>query len=298
MMLVKPMKAKKDNNETLPGEGYIYEIKYDGIRVLIIWDRPHIAIYSKSGADITYKFPELTNPNNLGEIILGQRGIFDAELVCFKDGIPSFSAITSRFHSKEPDKIRRGVQENPVTACVFDVLGLEGDTTMDLALLVRKGILNSAILEGNGFEITKVHKDGAKLYSREKARGAEGIIAKRRGSLYLPGRRTKDWLKVKIMYEEQVMIYGFTSGLGKREGFFGALLFSDAGGTPLGNVGTGFTDKELAEMTEFLLSRGPKLIKWGEVSTYHLDKPFPAIIKGMRKNESGAIREPVFVKRI
>lgn len=294
-MLVKPMKAKKDNNEILPGSGYIYEVKYDGIRVLIVWDRPNVAIYSKSGADITYKFPELTDPNNLGEIMLGESGIFDAELVCFKDDVPSFSAITSRFHSKGLEKIKRGVQENPVTACVFDVLGLNGDTTMNLALLVRKNILNGALLSGNRFGITRTYRDGVKLYTREKEKGAEGIMAKRIGSIYLPGRRTQDWLKVKIMYEEQVSIYGFTKGQGKRKNYFGSLLFSDEHGNPLGNVGTGFTDKELAEMWEFLYTRG---VRWLKPDIAIISRPFDAIVKGMRKNESGAIREPVYVKTI
>jgi len=294
-MFITPMKAKKDNHEELPGIDYLFEIKYDGIRVIMVWNSPTITIFSKSGRDITYKFPELTDPKRLNSVFLSTSGVFDAELVCFKDGIPHFPSIISRFHSKDTDKIYRGVQENPVTACLFDALRIGDSPIMHEGLLNRKELMNGVLLTDEVYTITKVHRFGQKLYDREKERNAEGIIAKRVGSIYRPGSRTQDWLKVKIMYEEIVCVYGYTAGLGKREGFFGALMFCDDKGVPLGNVGTGFTDAQLQSMMTFLQSRGPKMKSPG---VFVLDKPFTILVKGMRKLESGAIREPVFIRTV
>lgn len=293
-MFIKPMKAKKDNQVGVPQGGYIYETKWDGVRAIMVWDRRDgMTIYSKNGADISRKFPELIDRVNLNDTMTCNRATFDAELVCFKQGVPSFGAITSRFHLGDKHGWNAGVTVNPVCACLFDILSFEGENAMHQGLMRRKALLNSALIDEEPYLISQVYTDGQKLYDREEKRGAEGIIAKAKDSIYQPGRRLRDWLKVKIMYEEEVIIYGFTKGKGKREDLFGALLFCDDTGLHQGNVGTGFTDQELQLMTGYLDSRGHEQPNKG---TFILDRPFRAIIKGMKKNKSGAIREPVFVK--
>lgn len=290
------MRAKKDNNRSVPVGGYLYETKWDGIRASIVYVRgEQPVIYSKSGADITGKFPEVFDDETVTETFCCNSAIIDCEIVCLKSGVPSFSAIMSRFHSKEYSKIRQGMKDNPVTVMVFDVLRLNGSELMSAILNHRKVLLNGCMVSGHTYRISKVYRDGEKLYEREKAKGAEGIIAKRAKSTYQPGRRLRDWLKVKIMYKEEVIIYGFISGKGKREGQFGSLLFQGLDGRPAGKVGTGFTDAELVAMTLFLDARGPTEPNPGK---FVLDRPFHAIVEGMKKNRSGAIREPVYVETV
>lgn len=291
---IKPMKAKKDNHEGVPKGDYLYEVKFDGIRAIIAWDSDTgIRIWSRYGREITRQFPELLDYELNLKVMCCSSAIFDAEIVCFNDnGVADFPSITSRLHLGSDSGRKQGVKDNPVTAIIFDILKLSDHELMDRALKHRKGFLAGTIIEEGPWELSQVHMNGDKLYAREKKRGAEGIIAKDIRSTYQPGRRLKDWLKVKIMYEEEVTIYGFTAGKGKRENQFGALLFCSENGVHQGNVGTGFTDEELVAMTLFLDARGPTEPNAGK---FVLDKPFRAIIKGMKKNKSGAIREPVYV---
>lgn len=295
MTFVKPMKAKKDNTEGIPGRGYGYEVKYDGIRACFVWSYAKgLTIYSKSGTDITRKFPEIVEK---APVFIARKSMtFDGELVCFKNGVPDFSAITSRFHLNSPEGWDRGRKENPVTAMLFDVLTIDDRDVMGYGLMLRRQELGAAISTGDHFQISKMYDDGSMLYNREKVKGAEGIMAKRKLSTYQPGRRLKDWLKVKIMYEEVVEVYGFIWGKGKRDSGFGSLLFRGLDGRPAGKVGTGFTDAEWADMNEFLDTRDPVFqIDGKAVETFLIDKPFKVKVKGMKKNKSGAIREPVFI---
>lgn len=295
-MFIKPMKAKKDNCRGVPVGDYLYETKWDGIRASIVYVRgQQPVIYSKSGADITGKFPEVFNEDTVAETFCCDSAIIDCELVCFKGAVPSFSAITSRFHSKERSKIKQGMLDNPVTVMTFDILKLNGAEVMSGTLKRRKAYLAGCMLGGRTYRISRIYRNGEKLYEREKAKGAEGIIAKAARSTYQPGRRLRSWLKVKIMYKEEVIVYGFIDGKGKRVGQFGSLLFQGLDGRPAGKVGTGFTDQELAAMALFLDTRGFRETKPG---TYVLDRPFHAIVEGMKKNKSGAIREPVYVRTL
>ena len=95
------------------------------------------------------------------------------------------------------------------------------------------------------------------------------------------------------MYEETVEVYGFTEGLGKREGYFGALLIRGTDGSEIGKVGTGFTDEVLAHMTAKLEAHEPHMKSPG---VNVLGIPFKVVVKGMKKNLSGAIREPRFIR--
>ncbi len=289
--MIRPMLAKKDNSDSIPTGGFVYETKWDGIRALIEWDQGnYFHIYSRHGREITEQFPEISL-EDIRESFCPIHGIVDAEIVCLKDGIPHFPSVTSRLHLKTGRA--QAAVTNPITVMVFDVLSIEHNSVMDEPLMARKRMLSGMLLPGRPFELSRVYENGERLYDKEQEKGAEGIIAKRRDSLYLPGRRTRDWLKIKIMYEEEVTCYGFSDGKGKREGLFGALLFKDLKGKPAGNVGTGFTDEELRVMMDFLHSRGARMKSPG---VWVLESPFNMVVKGMRKNESGAIREPVFIK--
>lgn len=291
-MFVKPMKAKKDNHKGVPQGDYLYETKYDGIRAILVWQQTEgLTIYSKSGRDISQKFPELMDENNQ-HALLPYNAIFDAEIVCLKDGIPDFGAITSRFHLGSKRGWDQGAKDDPVTVMLFDIIRLNGEEVMDHSLAIRKRLLYGCLLSDDLFTLSETYEDGEALYEHEKNRGAEGIIAKKKDSTYQPGRRLRDWLKVKIMYREKVVITGFIDGKGKREGQFGSLIFEGIDGRPAGKVGTGFTDAELESMTAKLRMCGPMEVKPG---VYNLAYPFRAVVEGMKKNKSGAIREPTYI---
>ncbi len=288
--MISPMLAKKTEFNTPPEGPYLYEMKWDGIRAVITVDGKFITICSRSGRDITEQYPELTK--SLGHFHR-QRLTLDAELVAFDENhMPDFARATSRLHLGDSSGRQEGSEENPVTAVLFDVMSVDGQDVMHKIIEDRKEILNRALTQTDRWMVSKVYYDGQKLFNQMKEGGFEGIMAKRCGSQYLEGRRTKDWLKVKVMYREEVRVIGYTLGLGKRDDSFGAFVVEDLEGRPVGKVGTGFTDKDLATMTLFLNHRGVKSV---HKDTVYLMAPFNIIVQGMKKNKSGAIREPVFI---
>jgi bifunctional non-homologous end joining protein LigD len=141
----------------------------------------------------------------------------------------------------------------PVTYLVFDVIYLDGRTLIDLPYTERRERLESLKLEGPSWQTPTYHRgDGKGLLDLTRQRGLEGLVAKRLDSRYLPGRRTRAWLKVKNLMGQELVIGGWLPGQGRRAGTLGALLvgyYEEEAGTQhlryAGRVGTGFTDEEL-----------------------------------------------------
>lgn len=289
-MFIQPMLAKKTNFETaFPESGYVFEIKWDGIRAIIDIGR-HVTIYSRSGNDITAQFPEIVESFEAQPF--SRQVTYDAEIIVMKGGVPSFPHVTSRLHLGDDVGRILGAQDNPATAMVFDTVRFDNEDITHRKLEHRRPYL----LDLNKSEHINVSVSGSdpdKLLKHVIDLGMEGLIAKKMGSPYRVGRRTNDWLKFKLMYEETVVVWGFTEGLGKRAGSFGALLIRGLDGSEIGKVGTGFTDEVLAHMTAKLEAHEPHMKSPG---VNVLGIPFKVVVKGMKKNLSGAIREPRFIR--
>lgn len=286
--VTKPMLAKKTELGIVPQGHFLYEYKWDGIRAIIDLTGDKHRIFSRQGREITQQYPELNVDN-----FLIMSGTFDAEIVVFDEyQVSDFALATSRLHLGNTMKRQMGAVENPVTVMLFDILEYNGNDVTSLPIEERKHMLEGSFERTQYWRYSKHFSNGDDLYAECKARGLEGIMAKRTGSPYLEGRRTKDWLKVKIMYEEVVRVIGFTIGLGKRDTTFGALIVESLDGEPIGRVGTGFTDDELGKITD-------RLVKCGVLRTHrdevYLKRKFNVKVRGMKKNKSGAIREPVYL---
>lgn len=287
-MFVQPMLCKAMKGATLPAEGYIFEPKWDGIRA-IIHIGSSVKIYTRQGREVTPQFPEIVSSFNLQAF---RRQItFDAEIVVFKDGVPSFPHVTSRLHLGDDLGRAIGAQDNPARAVVFDVVRFDNEDITHRKLEHRRTMMRDLTLDQH-IMLSPIRVDGEDLMEEMSHLSMEGVVAKKIGSPYRPGKRTRDWLKFKLMYEEIVEVYGYTEGLGKRDGFFGALLIRDLDGEDIGKVGTGFTDEVLAMMTQKLNYAGAYYARKDE---HHVIKPFKIVVKGMKKNLSGAIREPRFI---
>jgi bifunctional non-homologous end joining protein LigD len=187
--------------------------------------------------------------------------VLDGELVTFDEqGRPSFQRLQRRMHLAAEAEIRRRATEIPVVYIVFDLLYLDGRTLMSLPYEERRAALEGLGLEGDAWQTPAYHRgDGAALLEASKERGLEGIVAKRLGSSYVPGRRSRDWLKVKNVRGQEVVIGGWLPGKGRREGELGALLvgyYDDDDGEPrlryAGKVGTGFAEADLRMLRERL----------------------------------------------
>jgi bifunctional non-homologous end joining protein LigD len=262
----------------LPGAArdaeYGYEIKWDGVRAAAYLSGDGFALVSRNGNEITAAYPELAahRPGAGGGLVL------DGEIVAFDEsGRPSFEALQPRMHLRDEPRIVVASRDNPVAYVVFDVMRFDGRDVTRLAyserraLLDRVGVAESGVGAASGPGSASQRSSawqlfdyqaggGARLLDATRLRGLEGVIAKRLDSPYRAGRRSRDWLKIKNTREQEVVVGGWTPGEGHRADTFGALLLgvpsgsgaSDSGLRFVGHVGTGFSDRTLADIKRLL----------------------------------------------
>jgi bifunctional non-homologous end joining protein LigD len=233
---IEPMKAALG---TLPGddEQWAYEIKWDGYRTLAFVDGGAIRLQSSHLLDVTAKYPELTR---LPDGVHAQSAILDGELVVLDDeGRPRFELI--QIHKRQ------------AVFVVFDVLQIDGHDTIGLAYEDRRRLLDQLVEQGDNWMISANQiGDGAALLDATFEQELEGVMAKRLGSTYVPGKRSPNWRKVKNRRKVELEIGGFTRGDGNRTGTFGSLLVGRYDGDALrfaGGVGTGFNQRRLETLT-------------------------------------------------
>jgi bifunctional non-homologous end joining protein LigD len=238
---VSPMKAAIG---TLPpdDENWAFEIKYDGYRTLAFVDGGNTRLQSSNLLDVTAKYPELAG---FAASVNASSAIVDGELVVLDpDGRPSFELMQQ--HATQ------------VAFYIFDVLSVDGHDTISLPYEQRRELVAGLVEVGSNWMVP-VHRigDGAALVAATVERGLEGVMAKRLGSLYVPGKRTPNWRKVKNRRTVELTIGGYSHGSGNRESTFGSLLVGVASAEGLkfaGGVGTGFNQKTLSTLTARLRS--------------------------------------------
>lgn len=145
--------------------------------------------------------------------------VLDGELVALDTaGRPSFAALQARMHVQDPAAIRRLTRSTPVSYFVFDILHLDGQSTLGLPYRQRRDLLESLNLNGPSWRTPPAwFGNGEAVLSASTEQGLEGVMAKRVDSPYLPGRRSDAWLKIKNLRTQEVVIVGWKSGAGRRE---------------------------------------------------------------------------------
>jgi bifunctional non-homologous end joining protein LigD len=226
-----------------------FEPKLDGVRTLIHVDLDSTRLVSRRGRDQTAQYPELAAAH---EYVTSVNAVLDGEIVAMQDDRPSFELLQQRINLASPADIERARKRIPVECFIFDLLYLDGEDLTKRPLEERRELLEPLIVPGHRLATTLyVDGEGKPLAQAARDRGFEGVVAKRLGSRYLPGRRTSDWRKVKLLNRQDCVILGWTPGTGSRTRTFGALLIGayDRGKLRwIGQVGTGFTDRMLADL--------------------------------------------------
>ncbi|MBV8986778.1 MAG: non-homologous end-joining DNA ligase [Acidimicrobiia bacterium] len=234
-----------------PDEAYAYEFKWDGVRALTYVRRKgEVCAQSRNLLDITGQYPELMS---VGERLAGRTAVIDGEIVALdKKGRPSFQMLQGRMHVGSAAEVRRRMADTPVAYLVFDVLYLDGKLTMRLPYTERRALLEELPLAGPCCQIPpSTVGNGAHVVEASQKTGLEGVMAKRLDSIYEVGKRSRAWRKVKNHRGQEFVIGGWSTGEGRRAGTIGALLlgyYDDGKLIYAGHVGTGFTDKLLAEL--------------------------------------------------
>ncbi|GHJ44708.1 hypothetical protein Cs7R123_20500 [Catellatospora sp. TT07R-123] len=249
--LVRPMLAT-------PGElpapardaDYGYEFKWDGVRAVAYAEGGRVRLVSRNDLDVTAAYPEL---RSLGEALGPVAAVFDGEIVAFDAaGRVSFGALQPRMHLRDAAAVRAAAARTPVTYVLFDLLFLDGQDTTGLPYRRRRELLESLGLRGPHWDAPP-HTEGGgpDLLAAAREQRLEGVVAKLLDSAYLPGRRSRDWIKVKNVRTQEVVVGGWRPGKGNRADTIGSLLLGIPEGRSLryvGQVGTGFTRAALAEL--------------------------------------------------
>jgi bifunctional non-homologous end joining protein LigD len=231
-----------------------YEFKWDGVRAIVRVEGGRVQVFSRAGNDVTVSYPELLG---LGAQLGSTQALLDGEIVAFSGGRPSFSALQQRMHVSTAAQARRLAEQQPVTYLAFDVLHLEGRSTLSLPLQRRRELLEDLEVKGAHWQTPPAYRgEGAAVLAASQEQGLEGVVAKRVDSPYLPGQRSPDWIKIAHQKTQEVVIGGWRPGEGKRLGVVGALLLGIPEGDGLafvGSVGTGFSEAELEMLTTKLI---------------------------------------------
>ena len=241
--------------EELPRSGsWIYEPKLDGIRGLVYVSGGKVRIYSRNRKLLNDAYPELVAA--LADAVRGD-AVLDGEIVAFDpaSGLSSFSRLQQRMQLRDPVRARRSLVD--VHLYLFDSLYYEGIDLTRLAVLDRKSVLQDVVRYDGAIHFTEHQTSGADAMLLDACeQGAEGIIAKRSDSRYVSARST-DWLKIKCLRRQELVIGGYTAPQGARE-HLGALLvgYYDQDGDALryaGKVGTGYDRRTLQMLYQRLL---------------------------------------------
>lgn len=223
-----------------PGDGWSHEIKWDGMRVLVEVSGGTARLFSRNGADASASYPELLP---IASVV--PDCVLDAEVVAFADGRPSFGVLQQRMHVSRADVAARLAEQVPVTLMVFDVLSLRGREVLGERLTERRERLAGLDINDDRWQTPPAYDDGAVLLAATAAQGLEGIVSKARDSVYVPGARSRRWLKFAHRGTGSYVIGGWRPEIGTSSRL-GAVLVGepvDGGLRYRGRVGSGLAGR-------------------------------------------------------
>jgi len=290
----------------VPGEGWTFEPKYDGIRVLAYATSQSVKLVTRNGKDKAQQFPEIVASLRKLATQTKRSLVLDGEIVALIDGEPArFQELQGRMHVKESHMIERHSTSTPAALILFDIL-LDGDdvllrepwTTRRARLVKRVGKRVSTQIRVTD----SAEGDGKKMLEKARRQGWEGIIAKRTDARYEPGNRSRSWLKLKIEFRQEFVIGGYTEPRNSRE-HIGALLLGYFDGDRfiyVGHAGGGFTRQGLADMYRKLKTLEIKSSPFEETpktnEKAHWVKPkFVVEIKFSEWTADRRLRQPIFL---
>jgi bifunctional non-homologous end joining protein LigD len=283
--------------------GWVFEPKWDGIRAIAICGE-ETRLISRNDRDVSIAYPELSA---LHDQVVALDAMLDGEIVAFDDGVPSFQRLQQRMHLRDERKIARMAKEIPVAYMVFDLIFLDGADLTGRPLDERRSLLEEIVVPGPQIQLSPTTPgDGVALFEAAGKQGLEGVMAKRRTSKYQPGGRSREWLKVKVVFDADVVVAGWTEGEGRRQGSIGSLVmavYDDGALRYVGNVGTGFDRASLEDAMGQLghLAETPApfpsdvIRSRSELRHAHWVEPaLVAIVEHRQLTDAGRLRAPSF----
>jgi bifunctional non-homologous end joining protein LigD len=233
---------------TLPvGPGWSYEFKWDGVRVLSLFDGGPPRLYARSGAVVTIAYPEVAG------LSLPKGSLLDGEMVVLDaGGRPSFTALAERMHVRDPGRAAKLAATLPVTYMIFDAVRLAGENLAPRPYRERRARLDELDLAGPHWMVPPVFADGPATAAAARENRLEGIVAKRLESPYLPGTRSQDWIKVKFDKTGDYVVGGWRPGARRLGGLLVGLPGPDGKLRFRGRVGGGIGAAAEADLLSVL----------------------------------------------
>lgn len=278
--------------QTAPGpfshSDFIYEPKIDGHRMIYSQQAGKVRLYTRHNNDCTRQYPELQLPF-VEDVIL------DGEIACVDPatGVSDFEAVMSRFQARRADKIQQLTATLPAYYAIFDVLMHKGQDLRGLPLMQRKEILAGLALPSGSFgAVPHVAGSGEALFEQIEARGMEGVVGKRKNSIYETGRRSHAWQKVINWTYAEVFITGY------RKQEFGWLAAVPSGTSgrlrPAGIIELGASPLH----KQAFRGVAQQLVKGEDKEFVHLEPRLRAKVRIRNWTKSGMLRSPVFTEFI
>ena len=247
---VAPMLARSSPPFSDPA--FSFELKWDGYRALVFGKGGRVRLLSRQGNSLLRQLPEL---QVLSQAVRGREFVLDGEVVCLDEhGAAQFQRLQSRSRAGQVAQVDRLSQSYPATYYAFDLLYLDGYDLRSLPWQRRRALLTEVLVPSPWLRLSdSLDGEGEALFELVKARGLEGVVAKRREAPYRSGR-SSDWLKVKVREVIECVIVGRTEPEGGREHFGSLVLGLYRAGQlhHVGNVGSGFSQEELARVSALL----------------------------------------------
>jgi len=285
--MIKPMLCEL-KSEPFKDDRYLWEVKYDGIRIIAGAQQGGYSLQARSGTDKTETFPELN-------IVTKVSAVLDGELVCYKEGKLIFNGIQRRVN--RINNVLLASKAFPATYEVFDILLADGQDLQRLPLEERKQILSAVLIETDNVKVAPTSDDGIELFEQVQGNHMEGVVGKLKTGTYHQGKR--GWFKVKAVQSSEFYICGYTEGTGWRASTFGALVLGKLNTTGLhyvGSVGTGFNEDEIRRLCNRMASAGGAPCPFGtepEKATW-IKPVISVMVQFLEMTDDGRLRFPSY----
>jgi bifunctional non-homologous end joining protein LigD len=248
---IEPMMATLAEKPPRGGD-WLFEVKWDGVRAIAFIDREEVRLQARSGQRCERQYPELAV---IPHQIAAREAVLDGEIaVLDTKGVARFHLIQPRIANADPNAVAHLSRSTPVVYFVFDLLYLDGYDLRNVALSERRRLLEQIVTANGVLRISDAFPGaGEEMLAAAAEHGLEGVVAKHAASFY-ESKRSREWLKIKIVNEQEFVIGGFTEPQGERQ-YFGALVLGvyETGKLVwVGNVGTGFDHKTLTAVSQRL----------------------------------------------
>lgn len=290
--------------EPFDSPDHLFEVKWDGVRVLAFCDRSSTRLFSRTGRDVSAQYPEFADLHTRWP---GENAVVDGEIVAMDaHGRPSFELLQRRINLARPADVAQGARRTPLQLVLFDLVFANGRWLGSLPLSDRTARLAEEVRFGESVQRSEpVAQHGRALFEAARSQGLEGVVAKKRNSHYLPGKRTREWLKIKTVHEVDCVVGGYSAGNNSRAGSLGALqvgAYDSAGRLQyLGAVGTGFRDADLARLKEILQTIGSPTCpfsgfaaRYGAAQVHWVRPELVCVVEYRELTSGGRLRAPSF----